>query len=371
MDRSPALSLHTVPTASDFPSVASRPRRPARLAAVLALLALAVLTGGCGKGAPADGAAAPERLVLSFAEQPLSAQVYVAEALGLFEREGLAVTLRRQSSGKGALDDLVAGHADVATASETPILFAVLDGRPICILSTLAVTERNLALVGRRDRGLLGKADLRGKRVAVSPRTNSEFFLDVLLIYHWLPREAVTAVDLAPERMVPALLSGEVDAISAWEPHLSEAQRRLGRNAVTFSGQGIYLWTWNLVTGREIARQRPAVLRKLLRALLAATEEMAARPAAARRLVAERLGIPAAQLRDTWDIYAFDLQLDQSLLLNLEGQTRWAMRKRYSDRPTLPNYLDTVCPEALADVAPTALTLIHRERGRERGESGR
>jgi NitT/TauT family transport system substrate-binding protein len=329
--------------------------------AVLAVLVLA----GCGGEAPGRGAAAaPERLVLSFSEQPLSAQVYVAEARGLFAREGLDVTLLRRSSGKAALDDLVAGRADVATASETPILFAALDERRICILSTIAVTERNLALVGRRDRGLLGPEDLRGKRVGVSPRTNSEFFLDVLLIYSWMRSDELTIVDLAPEQMVPALAAGRVDAVSVWEPHLSEAQRRLGRNAVTFTGQGIYRWTWNLVTGRELARQRPEAMRRLLRALAAATREIAAEPAAARLLVAERLGLPPAQLADIWSKYQFDLQLDQSLLLNLEGQTRWAMRKRYADRPTLPNYLDSICPEALVAVAPSAVTLIHRGSGR-------
>lgn len=350
----------TTPTTS--PPHAPRPRRLAGPTACLVLLVLAGSTAACGRQ-DSPRPAASERLVLSVAEQPLSAPVYVAEAAGLFAREGLDVRLVGRSSGKASLDDLLAGRADVATAAETPILFAALDRRPVCILGTLAVTERNLALVARRDRGLRGPEDLPGKRVGVAPRTNSEFFLDVLLIYNWIDRRAVVTVPLAPEQMVPALAAGQVDAISIWEPLVSEARRRLGPDAVPFTGEGIYLWTWNLVTRRELAERRPEALRRLLRALLAANGMLAAEPAASIRLVADRLGLPPEQLREIWGIYQFGLHLDQSLLLNLEGQTRWAIRNRYADLPALPNYLDSICPQELAALDPSAVTLIHRGGG--------
>ena len=44
--------------------------------------------------------------------------------------------------------------------------------------------------------------------------TNGEFFLDMFLLAHSVPRPTVQVVDMRPEAMVEALSSGTVDAVA-------------------------------------------------------------------------------------------------------------------------------------------------------------
>ena len=48
-----------------------------------------------------------------------------------------------------------------------------------------------------------------------------------------------------------------------------------------------------------------------------------------------------------------------SLLLSLEDQTRWAVRKGLIAAGAVPNYLDALDPRPLTAVAPGAVTIIH------------
>ncbi len=51
--------------------------------------------------------------------------------------------------------------------------------------------------------------------------------------------------------------------------------------------------------------------------------------------------------------------LDQSLLLSLEDETRWAIKNELTDRTNIPNYLDHFYLDALEAVMPAAVTVIH------------
>jgi NitT/TauT family transport system substrate-binding protein len=46
-------------------------------------------------------------------------------------------------------------------------------------------------------------------------------------------------------------------------------------------------------------------------------------------------------------------------LLELEDQTRWAVRNGLTGRTDMPNYLNHLDMDALQAVAPAAVTVIH------------
>ena len=75
-------------------------------------------------------------------------------------------------------------------------------------------------------------------------------------------------------------------------------------------------------------------------------------------LLARKLKVDAGFLDAAWDDYVFGLVLEQSLLISMEDQARWAVSNKITDRTAVPNYLGFIHQDALKMVKPDALGII-------------
>src|SRR5512141_2265915 len=89
-------------------------------------LIAALMQGACRS--QVDSESSPQDIRLAVAVQPLSAPIYVAYEEGFFRRHGLNVRLLPVATGREALDAVLAGDADYATAAETPLAEAIHRG---------------------------------------------------------------------------------------------------------------------------------------------------------------------------------------------------------------------------------------------------
>jgi ABC-type nitrate/sulfonate/bicarbonate transport system substrate-binding protein len=89
---------------------------------IIVSVLLCILFTGC-RETPQVPAGPREKVVIDLA-LPQAFLVQLAFTKGYFANEGLDATLRLQTSGKAALQGVLAGKADLATVSETPIVFA-------------------------------------------------------------------------------------------------------------------------------------------------------------------------------------------------------------------------------------------------------
>ncbi|MBF0539702.1 MAG: ABC transporter substrate-binding protein, partial [Nitrospirae bacterium] len=71
----------------------------------------------------------PKKVVIAYVNNLHSALVLVAVKKGYFKDQGLDVVLLPQYLGKTALEIVLAGNADIATVTETPIMFNILKGK--------------------------------------------------------------------------------------------------------------------------------------------------------------------------------------------------------------------------------------------------
>lgn len=300
-----------------------------------------------------------EKITIAEAGQPIGGLLYVAYAKGFFKNVGLDVTLQKYTSGKSALNEGVLKSAvDLGTTAETPIVHASLVGEKLYVAATIGTSTKNLAIVARKDKGISIPSDLKGKKIGVTKGTNGEFFLDSFLLFNKIMDSEVEIVNLKPEETVKSLVYGDVDAFSAWNPHLLKAQEELGDNGIIFYDKSIYTWTWSIVGKEEYVKNNPETIKKVVRALANAGKFMSESPAESTRIVAEYLKIDKGLLEKQWDIYKFELRLDQSLLLELEDQARWAIEKNLTSAKETPNYFDYIYLYALDEIKPDAVTMI-------------
>ncbi|MBK8119230.1 MAG: ABC transporter substrate-binding protein [Sulfuritalea sp.] len=207
--------------------------------------------------------------------------------------------------------------------------------------------------------GIASAASLRGHRVGVVAGTSADYCLHVLLTDHGLSEADIDKVPLAGAQMTDALLNRRVDAIAAYEPHLSQAQKALGSTARVLLDRDRCPSTTGYFTSRDFPRQRQEALVRLLRGTGQAIDWMRSHRQEAITLVARRLDMAPVDLDAQWDNYRFALELSQSHLVALERQAQWAMRSGLAPEVAMPNYLDFIDFSGLEAVKPKAINVIH------------
>jgi NitT/TauT family transport system substrate-binding protein len=170
-------------------------------------------------------------------------------------------------------------------------------------------------------------------------------------------RGGIVPVPLKPDAMEGALLGGKVDAVCTWNYPLAQIRRRLGANATMILDREIYTETYNLAAQQAFARQRPETVRRCLRALVKAEGFVAKHPKEAQALMASASGMDPEVVREVWDTFRYKLQLDETLPLTLEDETRWAMKNKLTNQTVMPNYLDSISSEGLLAVKPESVRL--------------
>ncbi len=322
---------------------------------VLVLLALAALLG-CRK-VSSKGKEAVQKITFAYTTQPQSTLVHVALAKGYFAEEGLEIQPLVHSYGKAALQSLLEDKADFATVAETPIMFSVLKGEAFFVIANIEASNRNNAIVARKGAGIAAPKDLRGKRIGYTPATTSDFFLDSYLTTIGLTRQAIRPLPLKPEEMLAAMLGQKVDAVSTWNYPLTEIQRQLGANSVVFFDHEIYTETFNIVASQWMVEKNPDAVKGLLHALVKAEHFARAHPTVAQAIMAATTNTDEGLVREVWGAFRYRVQLDQTLLITLEDETRWAMKQKLTKRTDMPNYRSYLHPESLRSLRPEAVSL--------------
>ncbi|WP_162594350.1 taurine ABC transporter substrate-binding protein [Variovorax sp. PBL-E5] len=206
----------------------------------------------------------------------------------IFEAQGLSVELRGFPAGPAMLPALAAGEIDVAWMGEFPTTSGYANGLPIEVILVPHMHRTHIRLIGNPANGIRSIADLKGKKIGVTIGSTSHHHLIRALSMAKLTPRDVTMVNLAPANMVPAYVSGQVDAIVTWEPGAGEVEARGGlRLATTESIGSITGILW--VARSEYVQKHPLEIQKFLHAWEKATDEYRRNPMESMKYEAKRL----------------------------------------------------------------------------------
>ncbi len=320
--------------------------------AALALLLLAVVLG-CQKVRSKTGFPLP-KITVAYTTQPQSTLVHVAVVKGYFIEEGLEVQPQLHTYGKAALRSMLDQKADFATVAETPVMFGLLQGEQFFVIANIEASTQNNAIVAMREAGISQPRDLKGKRIGFTPGTTSEFFLDSFLTAQGLSRKDLRPVPLKPEAMRQAIRERAVAAVCTWNYPLSQIERDLGTTGVVFYDREIYTETFNIAVSREVMEGRPEAVRAFLRALIKAEQFVAEQPEEAQAIMVAATGIDRHLIRAVWSAFNYSVRLDQTLLITLEDETRWAIKQKLTDRTVMPDYRKFIHEDSLLAIKATA-----------------
>ncbi len=250
-------------------------------------------------------------------------QFFVADQQKLWEKEGLQPKVVTFPSGRLVLDALVGGGVVIGTAAETPVAFATLNGLPVRVIGTLNRHEP-FDVVAKTEIKTL--KDLKGKKIGYSQGTNAHYYLTKALAAADLKISDVTAVSLNPADFVTSLVNGALDAFIWTEPHISQAIKQGNGRFHAINTPGLYRTYSNIITLQSTIDQKPELLVKALKALIAGDKSLKADPEGAIRIVSDRIKLDPETTRAFWPRLRFDIHLDkEGLVKELESQAQWAI----------------------------------------------
>jgi NitT/TauT family transport system substrate-binding protein len=299
-----------------------------------------------------------EPLRIGFPRDISAAPIYLADSQGFFTKRGVDVVIKEYEAGLISVNDLIADKLDLATASEFVFVlqsFRHKDLRMPATLCMLSVIE----LVVRKDRGIAGPQDLKGKRVAVSRGTASEFFLFNYLAFNHIPPGTIEIIYCAPSEIVKAIVGGSVDAAICWPPYTTEMAEQLGAKVARWPAQSGQDYYYALFAKEGFLRKQPKSMEQFLAALSDAEAFIAEYPDRAQAIVRQKLKVEVGPFLLTWSRSRFHLQLTQDMLVLMEREARWAIRNNLVEGKTMPNYLRFFYFDALDKVKPEAVSIVH------------
>ncbi|WP_084781175.1 ABC transporter substrate-binding protein [Salinivibrio sp. DV] len=295
-----------------------------RLFALCAMLAIAILGYWAWQGVRAPVNNSSPTVTIAVSLTPLAAPIIIAKKQGFFASHGVNVSLLPVHGGVKSFNTLMAGEADLATVSETVAMFNSFQRDDFNILASFVESNNDvklwsLTLPIHQSLDVLANA-----RIGVVQSSASEFFLDLMLNLNGLSELPIRKAYYSPDQLPGALLRGEVDAISIWEPYgyqvMQEAQQRVSQ----FNSKGLHNLSFLLASRSPLNIHQHQRMRQVIAGLNDAIDYIHLHPDESKTVVADYLSMPDNQLAWLWQDYLFRLSLSDALLLSLKNQAMWA-----------------------------------------------
>jgi NitT/TauT family transport system substrate-binding protein len=290
-------------------------------------------------------------LVFILVASAASAQIKIAVNATTIESAPIFLAERKPAvqivpvpNGRAAMAQLLNGSVDAATGSETQMLLNSIAEPGIRIVLTLA--EARYRIIARRSAGIRRIEDLRGKKVAATVNTSSQYYLREMLRKAGMRLEAdVRFVNLEGPDMPAALKRGDVDAVAIWEPHAQNSLEALGSDSVDLQNPAVYRERFNLNTTAKVLKDpgKRRALVEFLRAVTRASDLARRQPAQARMLLAPFINTPETTIEHAWNRFQFPASLPgdlPSVLGNVEIFVAALQNRPPRSRPALNSLID-------------------------------
>jgi NitT/TauT family transport system substrate-binding protein len=244
------------------------------------------------------------KMTIATGVDPAFSQFYVAKEGGLFEKQGLDVTINTGPSGSAMIPFLVNNQVQAAYGSDLagvinhqvdPNIVAVADGTYLV---------KWLSVVGKNVADLDG---LKGKKVGIAQGTGSEIFWRRVLEKRNLKPTDFTMVNVEAPEMLAATERGDIDGFAVWEPWPTRTLMAVKGTKILQTAEGIYNNINFVYMNRGWIEANKANAEKFMRALMQANDIIEKDRPNAAKMVAKFLKMPLELATELMPKVEFDM----------------------------------------------------------------
>jgi NitT/TauT family transport system substrate-binding protein len=269
------------------------------------LLAAATLLLAATVGAQAQ----PAKMTIATGVDPAFGQFYVAKEGGLFEKNGLDVTINTGASGSAMVPFLVNNQVQAAYGSDLAgVINHQVDNNIVAVADGTYLAKWE-SVVGRNVADMNG---LKGKKVGIAMGTGSEIFWRRLVEKRGLNPNDYTLVNIEAPEMLAATERGDIDGFAVWEPWPTRTIMSVKNTKILETADGIYNNINFIYMNRSWIEKNKETAEKFIKALFEANDMINKDRPAAAKLISKFLKMP--------------IELTTELMPKLEYDMDWQPR---------------------------------------------
>ncbi len=308
-------------------------------------------------------ATAAQKIVVAESQGYNWALPYLVSSRNLWKKYDIEAQTLGFTSGRLALDAVLAGKAQFGTTTDSPMALLGANGLRSMIVAEFSRISQGMVVAARTDRGIAEPGALKGKRVATTLGTSGHYYLSRYLTLHRLTLKDVQVINLRAPDAVTALVRGDIDAF-AWG--LEAAENALGqapdkiRILSNENIEKVFASHYILAATEEVVKNRPEVVQAAVRALIDAETFYKTQYQAAVSDVAARLKASNEVVHKSLETIGVGVRLDESLLDDLVLNGQWAIEAGLAKKPEQDLralYRGLIHPDAMRAVAPERVAL--------------
>ncbi len=145
---------------------------------------------------------------------------YVAEGMDMYKKHGLQVTLKTFSDPAMLPSSVTSKAVDGSLMTYDQLIGAVAQGQKLKVVMPIDYSNGGDAVLA--DASINKITDLKGKKVAYSPLSPSDFLISYALKVNGMSVKDINAINMAPEAIPSAMASKAVPAGVTYEPNVSQ-----------------------------------------------------------------------------------------------------------------------------------------------------
>jgi len=230
------------------------------------------------------------KMTIATGVDPAFSQFYVAKEGGLFEKNGLDVTINTGPSGSAMIPFLVNNQVNAAYGSDLAGVINHQVDNNIVAVADGTYLSKWLNVVGRNVDSLEG---LKGKKVGIALGTGSEIFWRIVLEKKGLKAADFTMVNVEAPEMLAATERGDIDGFAVWEPWPTRTLMAVKGTKILQTAEGIYNNINFVYMNRGWIEQNKANAEKFMLSLMQANDIILKDRPAAIKMVSKFLKMPA------------------------------------------------------------------------------
>lgn len=307
--------------------------------------------------------AAPQKIVVAESQGYNWALPYLLSSRNFWKKYDVDASTLGFTSGRLALDAVLAGKAQFGTTTDSPMALLGANGLRSIIVAEFSRVSQGMVVAARSDRGIDRSNDLKGKRVATTLGTSGHYYLSRYLSLYGLTLKDVQVINLRAPDAVTALVRGDIDAfawgLEAGENAIAQAPEKV-KLLSNDNIEKVFASHYILAATEDVVKNQPQLVQAAVRALIDAENFYKTNYAGAVTDVAVRLKAPEDVVRKSLTSVQIGVGLDGSLLDDLVLNGKWAVEAglaRQPDQDLRTLYRGLISTDAMRAVAPERVTL--------------
>ncbi len=244
------------------------------------------------------------KMTIATGVDPAFSQFYVAKEGGLFEKNGLDVTINTGPSGSAMVAFLVNNQIQAAYGSDLAgVINHQVDNNIVAVADGTYLWKWE-SVVGRNVDSLEA---LKGKKIGIAMGTGSEIFWRRLLEVKKLDLADYKMVNVEAPEMLAAIERGDIDAFAVWEPWPTRTLMTVKNTKVLATADGVVNNINFVYMNRGWIDQNKATAEKFVKALCEANDLINNDRPAAAKMVSKFLKMPLELATELMPKVYFDM----------------------------------------------------------------